>query len=478
MNNLKICKVIAREILDSRGNPTIEADVILADGTIGRGAAPSGASTGEFEALELRDKDPSRYLGKGVLRAVANVNTVIADTLVGLNASDIYAIDKAMIEVDGTKDKSRIGANGILAVSIATARAAAKSKGISLYRFLAEIACGEEEKTSDCEKLEKSNRDKKVSFSLPVPMMNILNGGAHASNTVDVQEFMIMPVGAPSFKEALRFCAEVFHTLAKLLQDQGLATSVGDEGGFAPNLASDEEAIQYILEAIKLAGYEPGKDFMIAIDAAASEWKASFPKSEASIDDRKMDACANNRVEKQNFGEYVLPKAGTRYTSDALIAHWKELVDKYPIISIEDALDEEDWEGWKKLTAELGDRVQLVGDDLFVTNTKRLSRGIKEGCGNSILIKLNQIGTVSETLDAIKMAHEAGYTAIASHRSGETEDTTIADLAVARNTCQIKTGAPSRSERVAKYNQLLRIEEELGNKAIYPGMDAFPGIKL
>lgn len=441
MNNLKISKIIAREILDSRGNPTIEAEVTLADGTQGRGAAPSGASTGEFEALELRDGDTSRYLGKGVTRAVSNVNTIIADALMGMDASDIYAIDRAMIEADGTKDKSKLGANAILAVSIATARAAAISKGMTLYQFLGEIARGD--------------GAKEVTFKLPVPMMNILNGGAHASNTVDVQEFMIMPVGAPSFKEALRWCAEVFHTLAKLLKSKGLATSVGDEGGFAPDLASDEEAIQYILEAVKLAGYEPGKDFMIAIDAAASEWKGSAPKPQGAMN------------------EYVLPKAGTHYTSETLIAHWKELVDKYPIISIEDALDEEDWEGWKQLTEELGDKVQLVGDDLFVTNTKRLSRGIEKGCGNSILIKLNQIGSVSETLEAIKMAHKAGYTAISSHRSGETEDTTIADLAVALNTCQIKTGAPSRSERVAKYNQLLRIEEELKEKAIYPGMDAF-----
>ena len=460
MSNLKISKVYAREILDSRGNPTIEAEVTLADGTIGRGAAPSGASTGEFEALELRDGDKSRYLGKGVTKAVSNVNTVIADTLVGMDASDIYAIDQAMMDVDGTKDKSRLGANSILAVSIATARAAAISKGIPLYQFLREVAFEREiadamagHKGADVHKEEK-----KQIFLLPVPMMNILNGGAHASNTVDVQEFMIMPVGAPSFREALRWCAEVFHTLAKLLKSKGLATSVGDEGGFAPNLASDEEAIQYILEAVKLAGYEPGKDFMIAMDAAASEWKS--PNGNPS------GAAGTSR-------EYVLPKAGTHYTSESLIAHWKELVDKYPIISIEDALDEEDWEGWKKLTEELGDKVQLVGDDLFVTNTERLSRGIEQGCGNSILIKLNQIGSVSETLEAIKMAHKAGYTAISSHRSGETEDTTIADLAVALNTCQIKTGAPSRSERVAKYNQLLRIEEELGDKAVYPGMDAF-----
>jgi len=415
MNYLEIEKVIGREILDSRGNPTVEAEVTLIDGTIGRGTAPSGASTGEFEALELRDGDASRYLGKGVQKAVENINTVIQDTLVGMDASDIYAIDRAMIKADGTKDKSKLGANAILAVSIATARAASIALNIPLYR----------------------------------PMMNILNGGAHAANTVDVQEFMIMPVGAPSFKEALRWCAEVFHALAALLKSKGLATSVGDEGGFAPNLASDEEAIQYILEAVQKAGYEPGKDFMIAMDAASSEWKSGTK------------------------GEYVLPKAGTKFTSAELIAHWKQLVEKYPIISIEDALDEEDWEGWQQLTKELGDKVQLVGDDLFVTNTERLSKGIANGCGNSILIKLNQIGSVSETLEAIKMAHHAGYTAISSHRSGETADTTIADLAVALNTCQIKTGAPSRSERVAKYNQLLRIEEELGTSAVYPGMAAF-----
>lgn len=427
MNYLEIEKVIGREILDSRGNPTVEAEVTLVDGTVARGTAPSGASTGEFEALELRDGDKSRYLGKGVSKAVDNINTVIADAIVGMDASDIYAVDAAMIAADGTKDKSKLGANAILAVSIATARAASQALDIPLYRFLGGIS---------------GNR-------LPVPMMNILNGGAHAANTVDVQEFMIMPVGAPSFKEALRWCAEVFHALAALLKSKGLATSVGDEGGFAPNLASDEEAIQYILGAVKNAGYEPGKDFMIAMDAASSEWKGAAK------------------------GEYVLPKAGTKFTSEELIAHWKQLVEKYPIISIEDALDEEDWEGWQKLTKELGDKVQLVGDDLFVTNTERLSKGIELGCGNSILIKLNQIGSVSETLEAIKMAHKAGYTAIASHRSGETADTTIADLAVALNTCQIKTGAPSRSERVAKYNQLLRIEEELGASAVYPGIKAF-----
>ena len=424
---LEIEKVIGREILDSRGNPTVEAEVYLADGTIGRGMAPSGASTGEFEALELRDGDKGRYLGKGVTKAVENINTIINDVVTGMDASDIYAIDKAMIDADGTKDKSKLGANAILAVSIATARAAAASLDIPLYRFLGGIS---------------GNR-------LPVPMMNILNGGAHAANTVDVQEFMIMPVGAPSFKEALRWCAEVFHALAALLKSKGLATSVGDEGGFAPDLASDEEAIQYILEAVKNAGYEPGKDFMIAMDAASSEWKG------------------------EKKGEYVLPKAGTKFTSAELIEHWKKLVDTYPIISIEDALDEEDWEGWQLLTKELGNKIQLVGDDLFVTNTERLSKGIQLGCGNSILIKLNQIGSVSETLEAIKMAHKAGYTAISSHRSGETEDTTIADLAVALNTCQIKTGAPSRTERVAKYNQLLRIEEELGSAAVYPGIKAF-----
>ena len=426
-NFLAIEKVIGREIIDSRGNPTVEAEVYLLDGTVGRGVAPSGASTGEFEALELRDGDKSRFGGKGVTKAVENINTVINDALKGVDASDIYAVDAAMIAADGTKDKSNLGANAILAVSIASARAAANALAIPLYRFLGGV---------------NGNR-------LPVPMMNILNGGAHAANTVDVQEFMIMPVGAPSFKEALRWCAEVFHALAALLKSKGLATSVGDEGGFAPDLASDEEAIQYILDAVKDAGYEPGKDFMIAMDAASSEWKG------------------------EKKGEYVLPKAGTKFTSEELIEHWKKLVDKYPIISIEDALDEEDWEGWQKLTAELGDKVQLVGDDLFVTNTERLSKGIELGCGNSILIKLNQIGSVSETLEAIKMAHKAGYTAISSHRSGETEDTTIADLAVALNTCQIKTGAPSRSERVAKYNQLLRIEEELGASAVYPGKAAF-----
>ena len=428
MNKLEIVKVIGREILDSRGNPTVEAEVYLADGTVGRGTAPSGASTGEFEALELRDGDKNRYLGKGVTKAVSNINGEINKAVTGLSASDIYAVDAAMIKADGTKDKSKLGANAILAVSIATCRAASLSLGIPLYRLLGGVQ----------------------GTNLPVPMMNILNGGAHATNSVDVQEFMIMPVGAPSFKEALRWCAEVFHALQKILKGRDLATSVGDEGGFAPNLSSDEETIETILEAVKQAGYEPGKDFKIAMDAASSEWKSSKGK-----------------------GYYKQPKSGKEFTSEELIAHWESLVNKYPIISIEDGLDEEDWEGWKKMTERLGKKVQLVGDDLFVTNTERLAKGIAGGAANSILIKLNQIGSVSETLEAIKMAHAAGYTAISSHRSGETADTTIADLAVALNTNQIKTGAPSRSERVAKYNQLLRIEEELGASACYPGPKAF-----
>ena len=427
MLHLEIEKVVGREIIDSRGNPTVEAEVYLADGTVGRGAAPSGASTGEFEALELRDGNKDRFGGKGVSKAVGNINTTINEALKGIDASDIYAVDGAMIAADGTKDKSNLGANAILAVSIAAVRAAATALQIPLYRLLGGV---------------NGNR-------LPVPMMNILNGGAHAANTVDVQEFMIMPAGAPSFKEGLRWCTEVFHALAALLKERGLATSVGDEGGFAPDLGSDEEAIECILEAVEKAGYKPGEDFVLAMDAASSEWKSATK------------------------GEYLLPKSGRKFTSAELIEHWKQLCEKYPIYSIEDGLDEEDWEGWQQLTKELGDTVQLVGDDLFVTNTERLSKGIKLGCGNSILIKLNQIGSVSETLEAIKMAHNAGYTAVTSHRSGETEDTTIADLAVALNTCQIKTGAPSRSERVAKYNQLLRIEEQLGNAAVYPGKGAF-----
>ena len=429
MNYLSIENVVGREILDSRGNPTVEAEVTLADGTVARGTAPSGASTGEFEALELRDGDKSRYLGKGVQKAVDDINNVISPALIGLDASDIYAVDKVMIDLDGTKDKSKLGANAILAVSIATSRAAATALELPLYKFLGGVQ----------------------GTKLPVPMMNILNGGAHADSAVDTQEFMIMPVGAPSFKEGLRWCAEVFHTLKKLIKDMGDVTAVGDEGGYAPNkLESDEAAIEKILEAVKAAGYEPGKDFMIAMDAASSEWKSEKGK-----------------------GFQHQPKSGKDFTSEELIDHWEALVDKYPIISIEDGLDEEDWEGWQKMTERLGNKVQLVGDDLFVTNTERLSKGIALGAGNSILIKLNQIGSVSETLEAIKMAHKAGYTAVSSHRSGETADTTIADLAVALNTCQIKTGAPSRSERVAKYNQLLRIEEELGAAAQYPQMGAF-----
>lgn len=429
MNDLEIEKVVGREILDSRGNPTVEAEVTLIDGTIGRGMAPSGASTGEFEALELRDGDKSRYLGKGVQKAVENINTVINGTLQGMDASDTYAIDKAMIDADGTKDKSKLGANAILAVSIACARAAAISLDIPLYRFLGGTS---------------GNR-------LPVPMMNIVNGGCHAlSSGLDVQEFMIMPVGASCFREGLRWCAEVFHALSSLLREKGMTTSVGDEGGFAPALSSDEEAITMIMEAVERAGYAMEDHFMIALDAASSEWKCTAD-------------CFHEDTIATSSGQmlYHLPKTGVDYTTDELIKHWVYLVKKYPIASIEDPLDEEDWQGWQKLTMELGDQVQLVGDDLFVTNTNRLQRGIAQGCGNSILIKLNQIGTVSETLDAIRLAQEAGYTAIASHRSGETEDTTIADLAVAMNTGQIKTGAPSRSERVAKYNRLLRIEEEL-----------------
>ncbi len=427
MKNLKIESLIGREILDSRGNPTVEAEVTLNDGTVARGTAPSGASTGEFEALELRDGDKARYGGKGVTKAVNNINTAIADGIKGMDPFDTYAIDNKMLEIDGTKTKQNLGANATLAVSIACARAASQSYDIPLYRFLG-----------------GANGN-----NLPVPMMNILNGGMHATNSVDIQEFMIMPAGAPTFKEALRWCAEVYHALQSLLKSEGLATSVGDEGGFAPNLATDEETIETILKAVEAAGYKPGTDFVLALDPASSEWKGEKP------------------------GEYILPKCGKKYTSEELVAHWEDLVNKYPIYSIEDGLDEEDWDGWAYMTKKLGDRVQLVGDDLFVTNTDRLAKGISLGCANAILIKLNQIGTISETLDAIKMAHKAGYVAITSHRSGETEDTTIADLCVALNTRQIKTGAPGRTERVAKYNQLLRIEEELGSAAVYPGFNAY-----
>lgn len=426
--NLQIEKVIGREIIDSRGNPTVEAEVFLSDGSMGRGASPSGASTGVYEALELRDNDASKYGGKGVSLAVKNINEVIASALVGTSADDIYKIDQVMFELDGTADRSKLGANAILAVSIATAKAAAESEHISLYRFLGGVNANH----------------------LPVPMMNILNGGAHATNSIDTQEFMIMPVGAKSFREALQKSTEVFHALQKLLKEEGLTTAVGDEGGFAPDLKSDEDAFEHILKAVRNAGYEPGKDFVLAMDAAASEWKS-----------------------EKGIGFYHLPKSGKDFTAEELISHWESLVEKYPIVSIEDGLDEEDWTGWVKMTEMLGDRVQLVGDDLFVTNTKRLKKGIDLKAGNAILIKLNQIGSISETLDAIKLAHKNGYVAIVSHRSGETEDATIADLAVALNADQIKTGAPSRSERVAKYNQLLRIEEALGNSAFYPAKKAF-----
>jgi len=414
-----------REILDSRGNPTVEAEVTLVNGVTGVAAVPSGASTGIFEALELRDKDPKRFGGKGVLKAVGHINEEIQKLLAGADAADTAKIDKMMIEADGTKDKSNFGANAILAVSLAAARAAANAQGIPLFKFIG----GADAKT------------------LPVPMMNVLNGGAHAANNIDVQEFMIMPVGAPSFSEGMRWCAEVFHTLAKILKKDGHSTAVGDEGGFAPNLKSAEEAIQYLLRAIEEAGYKPYDDFMLAIDAASSEWKA----------------------EKG----YFLPKNKISYTVDELIDYWEKIVAKYPIASLEDALDEEDWDGWEKLTKRLGGKVQLVGDDLFVTNTQRLKKGIDAGSANSILIKLNQIGSLSETIDAVKMAQQAGFTTVISHRSGETCDTTIADLAVALNSGQIKTGAPSRGERVAKYNRLLHIEEDLGTAAVYPGKSVF-----
>ena len=413
---MKIIRVTGRQIIDSRGNPTVEAEVLLADGTLGRGASPSGASTGIHEALELRDGDKNRYGGKGVSKAVKAINSGIAKAICGMDADDIYAVDAAMCHADGTKNKSKFGANAILAVSIACVQAAAASHGLPLYRYLGGV----------------SGR------VMPIPMMNILNGGAHAANNLDVQEFMVMPVSACCFSEGLRWCTEVFHTLAAILKERGLSVAVGDEGGFAPDLADDEAAVQVILEAVERAGYRAGRDFRIALDAASSEWKK----------DKKSDV-------------YVMPKSGRKFTSDELIAHWEELAEKYPIISIEDALDEEDWAGWQKLTAKLGGRLQLVGDDLFVTNTERLEQGIREKAGNAILIKLNQIGTVSETLDAIRTARRAGFATVISHRSGETEDTTIADLAVALNAGQIKTGAPCRTERTAKYNRLLRIEESV-----------------
>ena len=423
---LEIVDILGRQILDSRGNPTVECEVTLDDGTVGRAAVPSGASTGIYEACELRDGETA-YLGKGTLRAVANINTEIAEELLGMNALDQPAIDQMLIELDGTENKSRLGANAILAVSLACARAAAESLGMPLYTYLG----GVNAKT------------------LPVPMMNILNGGAHANNNVDIQEFMIMPVGAPTFAEGLRMCAEVFHTLKTVLKENGTpAPGVGDEGGYAPNLKKDEDALKVIVQAIEKTGYQPGTDFMIAMDGAVSEWY-------------------------QEDGTYYLPKAKKTMTRAQMVAMWKKFVDHYPIISIEDGMGEEDWEGWAMLTKALGSRVQLVGDDLFVTNTARLKKGIELRVANSILIKVNQIGTLTETLDAIETAHRAGYTAVISHRSGETEDTTIADLSVALNAGQIKTGAPSRTDRVAKYNQLLRIEEELDTAAKYPGKSAF-----
>lgn len=411
----KIEKIIGREILDSRGNPTVEAEVLLCDGTVGLGRSPSGASTGIFEACELRDGDKSRYMGKGVTKAVDNINEKLSPLLKGMCPADTYLVDGAMIALDGSKDKSNFGANAILAVSLACADAAAKCLGMPLYRFIGGVSGG----------------------TMPVPMMNILNGGAHSTNNVDIQEFMIMPVGASDFRQGLQWCTEVFHTLAKILKSRGLATAVGDEGGFAPNLDSDEDAIELIVEAVTQAKFVPGQDFVLALDAAASEWKNG------------------------ETGSYKLPKSGKVYTSEELITRWDLLCSKYPIKSIEDPLDEEDWAGWRTITKRLGEKVQLVGDDLFVTNTERLGRGIKENAANAILIKLNQIGTLSETIEAVKTAKKHGYRAVISHRSGETEDTFIADLAVALNAGQIKTGAPSRSERTAKYNRLLRIEEDI-----------------
>ncbi len=429
---LEIVDVLGREIIDSRGNPTVEVEVVLEDGTMGRAAVPSGASTGIHEACELRDGDKGRYLGKGVEKAVNNVNTELAECLIGMNALDQVAIDKAMIELDGTPNKARLGANAILGASLAVAKAAAESLGTSLYNYIG----GVNAKT------------------LPVPMMNILNGGAHATNNVEIQEFMIMPVGAPTWKEALRRCAEVFHQLKKTLKENGTpAAGVGDEGGYAPNLKKDEDALKVIVKAIEEAGFKPGEDFMIAIDAASSEWWNDEEKC------------------------YIQPKSGKKLTQQQLVNMWKKFADTYPIISLEDGMAEDDWEGWAMLTKAIGNKVQLVGDDLFVTNVARLSDGIAKGVGNAILIKVNQIGTLTETLDAIQMANRAGYTAIVSHRSGETEDTTIADIVVATNAGQIKTGAPSRTDRVAKYNQLLRIEEELGDVAQYLGRDAFFNLK-
>lgn len=430
---LEIEKIHGRQVLDSRGNPTVEAEVTLKDGTTGRGIVPSGASTGIYEAHELRDKDPKKYRGKGVEQAVENINTIIASGLIGLNALDIRRIDQTMIKLDASPDKSKLGANAILAVSIACVDAAAKSQRLPVYRVLGGMAARR----------------------MPVPMMNIINGGAHSKNSIDFQEFMIVPVGAGDFKEALRMGTEVYHCLAEVLNRKGLSTAVGDEGGFAPDLDSVEEALDILAESVEGAGYQCGKDIAFALDVAASEWK---PQSEGGM----MES--EHRITGQSETFYHLPKSGRDYTSNELIDMYRKLIDKYPVISIEDPLDEEDWAGWKKITQELGNRVQLVGDDLFVTNTGRLSKGISEGCANSILIKMNQIGSISETIDAVQMAQAAGYTAIVSHRSGETEDTTISDLVVALNCGQIKTGAPCRGERTAKYNQLLRIEEGLSGR--------------
>ncbi len=435
-NYIEITDVVARQVLDSRGNPTVEVEVVVENECVGRAAVPSGASTGSFEAVELRDGDKSKYLGKSVEKAVNNVNTEIKNLVVGMNALNQAEIDEAMIKLDGTHNKGRLGANAILGVSIAVAKAAAKYLGLPLYNYVGGVNA----------------------TVLPVPMMNILNGGKHADNSVNIQEFMIMPVGAKTFAEALRMSAEVFHNLKSVLKAKGYATSVGDEGGFAPNLKHDEEALQSIVEAIEKAGYKPGKDFCIAIDAAATEM----------YDEAK-------KIGEE--GKYYFWKTGEKFTQDEMIDFWEKMAEKYPIISLEDGLAEEDWEGWQKMTARLGKKIQLVGDDLFVTNTERLKKGIDLGVTNSILIKLNQIGTLTETLNAIQMANRAGYTAVVSHRSGETEDTTIADLSVALNAGQIKTGAPSRTDRVAKYNQLLRIEEELGSSAKYLGKEAFFNLK-
>lgn len=431
IQELLIVDVYAREILDSRGNPTVEAEVICEDGSYGRAAVPSGASTGAFEAVELRDEDPDRYMGKGVQKAVDNINDVIAEEIIGMNVFEQAAIDEYMIELDGTPNKGKLGANALLAVSLAVAKAAADALGQNLYQYLGGV----------------------LGHTLPVPMMNVINGGKHADNSVNLQEFMIMPVGAESFKEGLRWCAEVFHTLKKLLKEDGYATSVGDEGGFAPDLKSDEDALKYLVRGIEAAGYTPGEDFFIAMDPASTEL----------YDEAK-------KIDKEG---YYFWKTGEFKTTDEMVDYYAGLIEHYPIISLEDGLAEEDWEGWGKLKARIGDRVQLVGDDLFVTNTERLARGIEEDCANSILIKVNQIGTLTETLNAIEMAQHNGWTAVVSHRSGETEDVTIADLVVATNAGQIKTGAPSRSDRVAKYNQLIRIEESLGSYAQYAGKKAF-----